>query len=262
MADHFYALVTGASSGIGAALARALARQGRRLVVTGRNLEQLEKLAAETRPAAGDVRIVLADLRAETGPDQIEEYLAREGLRVDLLVNNAGFGAGGDFAALPIARQLEMLDVNMRSLAELTHRHLVRMRERGAGAIINVASTAAFQAVPYMAAYAASKAFVLHLSLGLWEENRHTGVHVMALCPGTTRTGFFAVSGIAMDGPYIETPEQVAEAALRALARRRPILVCGWPNRAMVAVERLLPRRWVAMAAARYMRKRTMAALG
>ncbi|MGH9540374.1 MAG: SDR family NAD(P)-dependent oxidoreductase [Terriglobales bacterium] len=258
MADETYALITGASMGIGAALARALAREGRRLILTGRNLERLERVAAEAGPGAA--RVVAADLRTETGVDQIEEFLAREGLRVDLLINNAGFGSGGDFSALPLERELQMLDVNLRSLVELTHRHLARMRERGGGAIVNVASTAAFQPVPYMAAYSASKAFVLHFSLALWQENRGRGVHVMALCPGTTRTGFFTAAGISPDAPYSQSAEAVAALALRGLARRRPLVICGWPNRLMVAGERVLPRRFVAAMAARYMRPRVASA--
>lgn len=252
-----YALITGASSGIGAALARALGRERRRMILTGRNLERLEALMRELQGMGTDVRVVAADLRAETGVEQIETYLAYEGLSVDLLINNAGFGSGGEFSQRPIENELHMLEVNVRSLVELTYRHLRRMRARRHGAIMNVASTASFQPVPYMATYCASKAFVLHFSLALWQENRRSGVHVMALCPGSTRTEFFAVSGIDPRSPYSQSAEQVAALGLRGLRRKRPLVVCGWPNRLMVISERFLPRTFVVGMAAGYMQSRT-----
>jgi short-subunit dehydrogenase len=176
-------------------------------------------------------------------------------LEIDLLINNAGFGSMGEFATLDLAHELNMIDLNMRSLVELTHRFLQPMRERKSGAIINVASTASFQPVPYMATYAATKAFVLSFSEALWEENRSYGVEVLALCPGVTETGFFAASHIQKPPARTsETPEQVVETALRGLKRRRSSIISGAPNKVMVATERLIPRSFVLRAIGSVMR--------
>src|SRR5205807_6931432 len=137
------------------------------------------------------------------------------GLEIDLLINNAGFGSMGDFATLDLERELNMIDLNVRSLVEMTYRFLAPMRERKGGAIINLASTAGFQPVPYMATYAAAKAFVLSFSEALWEENRPYGIKVMALCPGVTETGFFEAAHIEQRPPgrIIQTAEDVVDTA-------------------------------------------------
>ena len=144
----------------------------------------------------------------------------KRGLTIDLLVNNAGFGSLGEFGKLDLARELNMIDLNVKSLVELTYRFLEPMLRRKQGAIINVASTAAFQAVPFMATYAATKAFVLSFSEALWEENRPHGIQVMALCPGVTETNFFeAARGKKPPARVSQTPEEVVDIALRGLAR-------------------------------------------
>jgi short-subunit dehydrogenase len=174
-----------------------------------------------------------------------------------MLINNAGFGSMGDFVKHDPDHELEMLQLNIRALVDLTHRFLGPMRERKRGTIINVASTAAFQAVPYMATYAATKAFVLSFSEALWEENRSHGVHVMALCPGVTETNFFEAAGI--DRPpmrTIQTPEEVVETALRALPREKPTVISGWTNFLTVEAERFFPRSFVTKVAGKALRSR------
>jgi short-subunit dehydrogenase len=174
-----------------------------------------------------------------------------------MLVNNAGYGSMGDFERQDRARELEMIDLNVKSLVNLTHRFLGPMREQHQGTIINVASTAAFQAVPFMATYAATKAFVLSFSEALWEENRPYGIHVLALCPGVTDTNFFSASKI--DRPpmrTVQTPEEVVDAALRGLARRKSVVVSGWANWVTAEVQRFVPRSLVTKFVGRAFRSR------
>jgi short-subunit dehydrogenase len=172
------------------------------------------------------------------------------------LINNAGFGSMGDFAKLDPQRELDMIDLNVRSLVELTHRFLVPMRERKSGSIINVASTAGFQPVPFMATYAATKAFVLSFSEALWEENRPHGVKVMALCPGVTDTNFFEASRMQRPPARIsQTAADVVDTALRGLARGKSSVISGWTNFLMVESERLAPRSLVLRTAGMVLRK-------
>src|SRR5437867_242994 len=188
-------LITGASSGIGEAFARKLAARGDNLLLVARSEDKLIALCNELgRSQNMRAQYVAMDLSKPDAAGELFEETRKRELEIDLLINNAGFGSMGDFAKLGPARELNMIDLNVRSLVELTHRFLQPMRERKGGAIINVASTAGFQGVPYMATYAATKAFVLSFSESLWEENRTFGIEVMALCPGVTETGFFEAS--------------------------------------------------------------------
>jgi short-subunit dehydrogenase len=249
-------LITGASSGIGAAFARKLAARGRNVFLVARSEDKLITLCSELGRLTG-IRAHYCPLNLlEPGASArlFEETQKRE-LVIDTLINNAGFGSMGDFMKLDPARELEMVDLNVKSLVELTHLFLRPMRERKQGVILNVASTAGFQPVPYMATYAATKAFVLSFSEALWEENREHGVHVMALCPGVTETNFFAAS--KMDRPpmrTIQTPEEVVETALRALAHRKPNVVSGWTNWLAVEAERFVPRSFVTKIAGKALR--------
>ncbi|HKX33462.1 MAG TPA: SDR family oxidoreductase [Blastocatellia bacterium] len=252
-----YALVTGASYGIGEAFARKLASEGTHLILTARSIERLQSLAYQLQTDYGvNVTVVEADLAQPAAPEQLFNETERRGLQVDLLINNAGFGAVGDFADLPLARQLEMVQVNVSALTALTHLYLQPMIERRRGAIIQVASTAAFQGIPYMALYAATKAFVLSLSEGLWGECREYGVRVVALCPGPTKTHFQEVAGTAhrRNPQKMQTPEEVVEAGLKALTRGRGVTISGFDNRLMVVAERLAPRSLVTNAAAKLFR--------
>ena len=236
------ALITGASGGIGEAFARHLARRGHDVVLVARRRERLEQLAAELSEAHGiDAEVIAADLSEDAAVASVEERLRRGD--IDLLVNDAGFGTRGEFAGLPLARELEELDVNVRALMRLTHAALGPMVERGRGAVINVASTGAFQPVPYMATYAATKAFVLHFSEALHEEVKGKGVTVTCLCPGAVRTEFQQVAGVDEGSLRAwKNPDDVAEAALKAMTSRRAITVPGAVNVSLVAAVKLMPR--------------------
>ena len=251
-------LITGASSGIGAAFARKLAARGRNVFLVARSEDKLIALCNELgRLTSIRAQYLALDLRNPDAGAQLFEETQKRELEIEMLINNAGFGSMGDFVKLDLDRELEMIQLNVRSLVDLTHRFLGPMRERKRGAIINVASTAAFQAVPYMATYAATKAFVLSFSEALWDENRSHGVHVMALCPGVTETNFFQAAGI--DRPpmrTVETAEDVVETALRALERRKSTVISGWTNLFTVEAERFVPRSVVTKVAGKALRSR------
>jgi short-subunit dehydrogenase len=251
-------LITGASSGIGAAFARKLAARGRNLFLVARSEETLITLCNEIGRIGGIRAQYLAiDISKPDSPKILFEEARKRGLEIDMLINNAGFGSMGDFDRLDLNRELEMIDLNVKALVALTNYFLGPMRKRKQGTIINVASTAGFQSVPFMATYAATKAFVLSFSEALWDENRTHGVHVMALCPGVTETNFFAAA--KMDRPPMraaQTPEEVVDAALRGLKRKKSVVVSGWLNLAMVESERLVPRTWVTKVAGNTLRPR------
>jgi len=250
-------LITGASSGIGEAFARKLAARGQNLLLVARSEDKLMTLCNELgRAERISVQYVAMDISQPDAPARLFEETQTRGLTIDFLINNAGFGSVGDFTELDLARELNMMDLNMRSLVELTRRFLEPMRERKSGAIINVASTAGFQPVPFMATYAATKAFVLSFSEALWEENRSYGIKVMALCPGVTETGFFSAAKMEKPpGRASQTPEQVVDTALRGLSRGRSHIISGLPNYVMIQAERLAPRSVLARVAGKLLRK-------
>jgi short-subunit dehydrogenase len=249
-------LITGASSGIGETFARKLAAQQHDVLLVARSEDKLIALCNELGLNHNiRAQYVVLDLSQPDAPARLLEETRERNLEIDLLINNAGFGSMGDFATLDLNRELNMIDLNVRSLVELTYLFLQPMRERGSGSIINVASTASFQPVPFMATYAATKAFVLSFSEALWEENRPYGVKVMALCPGVTETAFFEASGMKRPpGRVIQTSEQVVEVALRALKRGKSSVISGWPNRVTVETERLVPRALILRAVGAIMR--------
>jgi len=247
MSDRPVALVTGASMGIGEAFADALAARGYDLALTARSTAALERIAERLR-ATHDCAIEIVPLDLSDSAN-VEPLVARTEARfgrIDLLVNNAGFGAHGRFATLDAARQVEMIRLNVESLVALSHRVLPGMLARRSGGIINVASTAAFQPVPYMAVYGATKAFVLSFSEALHEEYRAHGVTVIALCPGQTATNFFKVSGENGRVGTARTSQQVVETGLRALAQRRSYVIDGSANRVLAFSPRLVPREIIA----------------
>lgn len=251
-------LITGASSGIGAAFARKLASRGRNVFLVARSEDKLVALCNELgRLTSIRAQYLALDLQQPDAAAQLVEETKKRDLEIEMLINNAGFGSMGDFAKLDLNRELEMIQLNIRAVVELTHLFLGPMRERKRGTIINVASTAAFQPVPYMATYAATKAFVLSFSEALWEENRLHGVHVMALCPGVTETNFFEAAG--MDHPpmrMIQSAEEVVETALRALQRQKSAVVSGWTNLLAMEAERFFPRTFVTKVVGKAMRSR------
>jgi short-subunit dehydrogenase len=235
-----------------------LAARGRNVLLVARSEDKLITLCNELgRSNSIRAQYVALDLSLPESPARLFEEAEKRGLTIDLLINNAGFGSFGDFAKADLARELNMIDLNVKSLVELTYRFLQPMRARKQGAIINVASTAAFQGVPFMTTYAATKAFVLSFSEALWEENRAFGIKVMALCPGVTETNFFeAARGEKPPARASQTPEEVVDTALRGLARGKSHIISGWINRVMTESERLAPRSLVTRMAGRMMRGR------
>ncbi|PYS99425.1 MAG: hypothetical protein DMF63_12480 [Acidobacteria bacterium] len=228
-----YTLITGASSGIGEAFARRLASEGHNLVLVARSGEKLKALCEELGAAHKiDCRYSAVDLLEFEADVQLFDDTEKQGLEIDWLINNAGFGSSGDFANLDLERELEIIDLNISALVALTHRFLQKMRERKGGTIINVSSAAGFQPIPFMATYAASKAFVSSFSEAIAEENRPYGIHVMALCPGSTKTNFFEASNIErpIQVKGQQTVEDVVNTAMKAIANRKTKVVSGWAN--------------------------------
>ncbi len=238
-------LITGASSGIGADLARLFAREDHDLVLVARSHDRLDMLAGELRDAhAAKVQVVPTDLSIPGAASRLHERLAHEGSFVEILVNNAGFGMRGTFVDLDPVRQLEMVQVNLVALTELTRSFLPEMVRRGAGRILNVASTAAFQPGPLMAVYCATKAYVLSLSEALADELKGTGVTVTCVAPGATATGFGEIAGVTstrLVRAGTMSSRVVAEEAYRALGKGRALVVPGCRNRLLSASVRLLP---------------------
>ena len=254
--DH-WALVTGASSGIGAEFARQLAGRGMHLVLTARRRDKLEQLAQELHTRHGTkTEIIAADLGQPGETARLHGEVARRGVTIELLVNNAGFGLVSEVAATDLNRVRELLRVNIEALTELTYAYLPGMLERKHGGIINVSSVAAFQPVAYMSAYAGSKAYVLHFSEGLWAEAQPHGVTVLALCPGTTRTDFFDVAGASnwLRNRSAQTVDQVVRAGLKGLDKGRQYVVSGTGNYILSLLVRLADRRTVVRESRKYFR--------
>lgn len=225
------ALITGASAGIGEEFARQLARRGVDLVLVARREDELERLGAElsAQPRV-ETEVLAADLIDPEDLRRVEQRLRDGGDRpVDLLINNAGFGAYGEFHALDLERQHAMIELNVTAVIRLTHAILPSLRARGRGGIINVASTAAFQPDPYGAVYGATKAFVHSFSQALHEEMKGSGVRVLSLAPGYTRTGFQDVADVShgVPDPVVLHPGQVVESALRDFTRGRATSIPG-----------------------------------
>lgn len=247
------ALVTGASGGIGEAFARQLAALGKDLVVVARSENKLQALARELASQHSvQVRVIAADLARHDSAAALYAETERLGLVVDLLVNNAGFAKAGEFSQLPFDVQADMVRLNVNTLVELTRLYLPSMRERGRGGVINVASTAAFQPVPFMSVYGGTKAFVLSFSEAVAEEVAGDGVTVMALCPGATATGFQETAGVwEGQGASMATADEVVAEALRAFEHRRRSFVQGATNKLMTIATRLGPRRLILYMTAR-----------
>ncbi|MBA2620887.1 MAG: SDR family oxidoreductase [Acidobacteria bacterium] len=225
-------LITGASGGIGKAFARRLAAEKHNLVLVARTEEKLaalcDELMHEHKITAHYVALDLINYEASA---QLFEETEKGGFEIDWLINNAGFGSMNDFAKLELGRELEMISLNVSALVALTHRYLQKMRERRSGVIINVSSTASFQPIPFMATYAATKAFVTSFSEAIAEENRPFNIKIVALCPGPTDTNFFNVANAEVfKAKGIETPGAVVETALKAVESGKSKAISGWTN--------------------------------
>src|SRR5579864_312631 len=242
------ALVTGASGGIGAALARELARHGHDLVLVARGAAAMEALAAELRAAGAAATVIAADLARPGAAASLADEIARRGLAIDILVNNAGLGAAGRFDRIDPARLSEVVQVNIVALTELTRLFLPGMIARGRGRVMLVASVAGFQPGPHMAAYFASKAYVLSLGEAMAYELRGTGVSVTALCPGATATNFFTAAGndnsiMARHLRRMMPAEDVARLGYRGLAAGRGVVITGAMNWLVAQAGRFMPHR-------------------
>ena len=251
-----WALITGASAGIGWELAEQLAAGGANLVLTARRTERLEKLSKALSSKYGiKTEVFAADLVRPEAPGRILAFTTGQGIEVELLVNNAGFGAFGYNHQIEESRLLDMIHLNCAAVVHMTRLYVPPMVERRHGDVLIVSSVAGFQPVPFNSAYAATKAFDLMFSEGTAEELRPFGVRVCALCPGSTTTEFQAVAQ-QPDRVFRvpETAEKVARVGLEALAKGKTWVISGARNRVMVTAERIAPRTFVARMAANMMR--------
>lgn len=240
-------LVTGASAGLGRSLAQRAARRGRPIVLVARSAEGLAETETAIRDAGGRSLSLPLDLTVAHAGEAIAGFLAAQGLHCEILVNNAGFGLLGPAAQADRTRQLALVDLNIRTLVDLTLRFLPGMVARDRGGVMMVGSIAGFAPGPGMTAYYASKAFVASYAQALWQETRGTGVRVTCLAPGPVRTGFFSAGGAGKARlfkilPKL-TPEEVADAAWRGFDDGRRLVVPGMSAKLTVLGMRLMPRR-------------------
>lgn len=237
-------LITGASSGIGEAFARRLAAEKHDLVLVARSEKALHELCDELMLEHKiTAHYVTLDLTGPGADERLFEETEKHGFEIDWLINNAGFGSYDDFVKLDLDNEKRMIDLNIRSLVALTHRYLQAMRVRKTGTIINVSSAAGFQPIPFMATYAATKAFVNSFSEAIAAENRPFGIKVMALCPGPTKTNFQAVAklDLPIEIKSKQTAEEVVEAALRGVRNGRTRIVSGFMNDLVSRVVTFVP---------------------
>ncbi|HEX2145463.1 MAG TPA: SDR family oxidoreductase [Glycomyces sp.] len=245
MGEGTWALVTGASAGMGRAFARQLAARGHHVVLVARSEAKLAALADELHERHGvDTMVVVQDLAAPGAASLVADVVATAGITVEVLVNNAGIGTFGRDAEIDADYNRNVAMVNVVAVADLVQRFLPGMVARGSGAVVNVASMAGFQPQPYMALYAGTKAFIVNYSLGLWVETKDTGVRVLAVCPGPVDTDFPIANDIKYDerrlGWLLADPEKVVRQSLKALDRDKGYVVPDWRN---WPEAHLLPRR-------------------
>jgi len=258
-----WALVTGASAGIGVALARELACNGVNLILTARRKDRLEALAAELMAQGAEVRLVVADLTDRAAPQAIYDATAGAGLIVDILINNAGLGHYGAFASLDLAQELSQIRVNCEAMVHLTRLFVPAMVERRRGWIMVLSSVASFQPVPFLTTYAATKGFDRYFALALAAEVAPYGVKVSALCPGPTESEFFAVSKVdqdpgamAMGSRFRQSAEVVARIGLDGLARGERTVIPYFGGKVTAMAVRFLPVVWITGFVARSLRPR------
>jgi short-subunit dehydrogenase len=244
------ALVTGASSGIGEAIARDLASRGHGVTLVARSADKLAELAAELRGSGVRAEVIAADLTDRSVRASLLDQVTDLGLVADILVNNAGRSTVGSVAAADPAAEMHMIELDVVAVVDLTVRFLPGMVERGRGGILNVASTGAFQPLPGQAGYGGCKAFVLSYTRSLGGELKGTGVHATALCPGPVRTGFIEAAGFdkqeaeaALPGFMWESAEAVAKTGLDGLAANHPVAIPGTANRIGATFGHLAPKR-------------------
>ena len=237
-----WALITGASAGIGIALAREFAEQGAKLILSARRKDRMEALALELAEKGAEVRIVAADLNDPAAPQLIYDATVGAGIDVDILINNAGLGQYGEFAQSPVEQEISQVRVNCESMVRLTRLFVPHMVERRRGWVMILASTASFQPVPYLTTYAATKVFDRFFALGLAAEVKRFGVKVTALCPGPTESEFFEVarSENFMPGGR-QSAEEVARIGVAALARGKRTVLPYFGGKVITVLARILP---------------------
>jgi uncharacterized protein len=243
------ALITGASSGIGKAFAEQLAARNTNLVLVARSRKKLHQLTKELQENHNiQVEIIVKDLTEPHAAQEIFDATQAQGLTIDLLINNAGFGDYGDFASSHGEKQIKIVQLNILALVDLTHKFLPLMRQRQSGSIINVSSITAFQPMPYLSVYAASKAFIVSFSQALWAENRPYGIRVLVTCPGPIETNFFAEANfpptLAGSTEQMFSSEEVAQQSLKALENWQPAVVIGdVKTQIRTILARIVPRK-------------------
>jgi short-subunit dehydrogenase len=255
-----WALVTGASSGIGKEFAQRLAALGMHLVLTARREDEMRQLADDLDTRHGTQCVIIPlDLSVPGNSAKLVEEIANRQIDIELLINNAGFAVVGTFPETDVARINQLVQLNVAAMTDLTYRLAALMVERGHGGIINVASNAAFQPVAFMAAYSASKSFILHFSEALWAELRDFGVTVHALCPGPTETEFFNEAGVPewLKSHSSHTVEEVVKHGLRSLEKKKQYTVVGWKNYLVSLLSRFAPRKMVVNESRKYFRPRS-----
>jgi len=260
--EYRTALITGASSGIGEAFATRLAAAGTDLILVARSHDKLEQLAQDLRRAHRERRIevIVMDLAKPDPGELLAEEVKQRGLDVDLLINNAGFGGAAAFHKGTAERDQRMIAVNIAALTDLTHAFLPPMVKARHGAVINIASAAAFTPTAYMSVYGATKAYVLSLTEGLWAEYRRLGLRFLAVCPGPVDTPFFEATGNdklrgTVPPALMLSPDTVAAQSLAALQRGDSVFVPGLGVRLATLLPRLLPRQLVAASTAMVMKR-------
>ena len=249
-------LVTGASSGIGVEIARELAKRGLGVTLAARREDRLRELASELQATGVRAEVVACDVSEDHSRQQLAAELRSRGLTVDVLVNNAGFSTAGPFVESDPGKEVALVRTNIEAVVALCSLFVPGMAQRGHGAVLNVASTAAFQPIPMQASYAASKAFVLSFTESLHAELRGSGVGVTALCPGPVKTEFTEVADLTsaddqLPGIFWQTPEVVAKAAVNGLAKGKRVVIPGALNRASAVGGQHSPRALLLRLAAR-----------
>lgn len=251
-----WALITGASAGIGVALARELAHHGTKLILTARRKERLDALAAELTAQGAEIRIMTADLNDPSAPRQIYDATEGAGLSVDILINNAGLGQYGAFYLNSIEQELGQVHVNCEAMVHLARLFIPRMVERHCGWMLVTASTASFQPVPYLSTYAATKAFDRFFALGVAQEVKRFGVKVTALCPGQTESEFFDVANAAILKRGAQSAEEVARLGIEALARGQRTIIPNFAGRSSALASRILPTNLITYFVEKFARPR------
>ncbi|MCJ8283640.1 MAG: SDR family oxidoreductase [Rivularia sp. ALOHA_DT_140] len=242
------ALITGASGGIGKCFAEKLAAKNTNVIIVARSEDKLNALAQQLQQQYNiKVEVIVKDLTQPSAPQEVFDAVQAKELTVDILINNAGFGDYGEFAQTDGDRQIKMVQLNNIALMDLTHKFLPQMRERGSGSIINISSIAAYQPIPYLSVYAATKAFVRSFSEALWAENRQYGVKVLVVSPGPTETNFFQEANfppaLARNAKSMSTPEEVVDEAMKALEDgNAAVVVGGIASKFITTLASIMPR--------------------